>query len=234
MQTATRSQQDISVMREYYLKKRDVAGEPKTIYEIWEEGGAFNDSITPSTASPEYRSHMFLKLLSLTGAGSVCLSLGCGNAFVEADLVQAERTVLAVDSCEEAVTLAQGKGVDAWTADIYDVSPDDLGALDVVYADGLLGHLFNPTHALEPFVAKLRTLQMKPGAWLVISNDAPADPNTEVLPHPHVPDFWFFSKTYLAQVFAAAGLEIYESYYFPYMRPISGLRRRTICVARVS
>ena len=37
----------------------------------------------------------------------------------------------------------------------------------------------------------------------------------------------------LAERLVSSGIDVLESYYFPYVRPISGLRNRTICVARV-
>jgi SAM-dependent methyltransferase len=225
--------QDLDLVRDYYCQRRMVDGRPMNIYEIWEKGGAFNDSVTPSTYSPEYRSHITLKLLSLTSEADVVFSIGCGNGFVEAEVLQCNRKVLAIDCNEEAVRLAAGKGIEASQTDFYDLSPHALSHVDLVYADGLLGHLFRHGSGLAHFTDKLRALSLRNGTRLVFSNDSPRDPELAFSPHDRLRDFWFLSRTYLAQVMAEAGFGVVESYYFPYVRPLSGLRNRTICIAQV-
>ncbi|MGY6567909.1 MAG: class I SAM-dependent methyltransferase [Salinarimonas sp.] len=223
----------LDAVERYYTQPRDAASDsPRTIYAIWEEGGAFNDSITPSTHCPEYRSHMRRKMLLLTGEGARVFSFGCGNAFIEADLVESGRVVTAMDCNAEAVGLAAAKGIDAFRADYFDLPADTLSGVDLVYADGFLGHVFDENRGLEPFFEKLDELGLTAGAHFVISNDAPMDPTERVAPHPRVDDFWFLSRSYLREALATRGFECLESYYFPYMRPQSGLRNRTICVAR--
>lgn len=68
---------------------------------------------------------------------------------------------------------------------------------------------------------------------LVISNDAPPEPDEAIAAHPRVPGFWYVSRGHLRASLAAAGWDVREDYYFPYLRPISGLRNRSICVAQV-
>ncbi|MCD0453410.1 class I SAM-dependent methyltransferase [Actinocorallia sp. API 0066] len=228
-----RAKQDVDQVRDYYTEPRRVGAAEETIYDIWERGGAFHDSITPSTYVPEYRSHMVLKLLSLTQDGASIFSLGCGNGFVEGDLCGFDREVRAIDLNDEAVELTRRKGVDAFAADFYALLPSSLGAPDVVYADGFLGHLFDPELGTGPALAKLKTFDLKSGGHLVISNDAPRDATAPYAPHDRLSDFWFLSKNYLGACLAEHGFEPVESYYFPYLRPISGMRNRTICVARV-
>jgi SAM-dependent methyltransferase len=227
------STQNLDAVRDYYTTVRTVGEEHTTIYDIWEKGGAFNDSITPSTFTPEYRSHMVLKLLSLTADGANILSLGCGNAFVEGVVAKLDRRLKAIDCNAEAVALARQKNVDAITADYFTLEPSYAADVDAVYADGFLGHLFDGEHHLKPALEKLVALRLRSGAHLVFSNDAPADPQQEFAPHPRVEDFWFIAKDYLQEQLTAIGFAPVESYYFPYMRPLSGMRNRTICVARV-
>ncbi len=212
---------------------RSVGDEQASIYAIWEKGEAFNDSITPSTYVPEYRSHMALKLLSLTADGSSIFSLGCGNAAVEGIVVNLNRVVRGIDFNEEAVELARQKGVDAFTADYYTLLPADVDGAEVIYADGFLGHLFDSRQEIVPALAKLAELGLKSGTLLVFSNDAPGDAQAAFAPHERVEDFWFLSKDYLTDRLSAMGYIPVESYYFPYVRPISGLRNRTICIVRV-
>lgn len=226
------TKQDLHQVRDYYTSLRNVGPTEESIYAIWEKGGAFNDSITPSTYVPEYRSHMVLKLLSLTYGGASIFSLGCGNGFVEGDLAGLGRRVRAIDLNEEAVKLTRDKGVDAFTAEFYSLLPEDLGEADLIYADGFLGHLFDPEEETGPALTKLKSLNPKAGSHLVFSNDAPHDRAAAFAPHDRVADFWFISKDYLRERLEDFGFESAETYYFPYLRPISGMRNRTICIVR--
>jgi SAM-dependent methyltransferase len=225
--------QDLGFVHEYYCQRRVVDGSPMSIYEIWEKGGAYNDSVTPSTYSADYRLHITGQLLALTRPGATVFSLGCGNGFVEADLAQQQRRVRAIDCNDEAVRLATSKGVEAFNSDFFTLAPDALRGVDLVYADGFLGHLFHSSEGLAPFLDKLHTLQLASGAWLVVSNDSPRDPEVAFCPHDRVRDFWFLSKSYLSTVLAEFGLRVADSYYFAYARPLSGLRNRTVCIAQV-
>ncbi|MEV7013950.1 methyltransferase domain-containing protein [Streptosporangium sp. NPDC051022] len=229
----TKSKQELDRMRSYYTSDRKVGGIEESIYAIWERGDAFNDSITPSTYVPEYRHHMVLKLLSLTRDGAEIFSLGCGNGFVEGELASLRRRVRAIDFNEEAVELTRGKGVDAFTADFYGLVPSDIANADVIYADGFLGHVFDPGEKAGLALAKLKSLNPKPGAYLVFSNDAPKDTDVPFAMHERVEDFWFISKDHLKESLESFGLPPAEHYYFPYLRPMSGMRNRTICVARI-
>ncbi|MEU5427061.1 class I SAM-dependent methyltransferase [Streptomyces olivoreticuli] len=229
----TETQQDLDRVRDYYTSRRAAGDGEESIYAIWEKGGAFNDSITPSTYVPEYRSHMALKLLSLTQDGANVFSLGCGNAAVEGVVSGLNRTVRGIDFNEEAVELARRKGVDAFAADYFTLKPSDVADADLIYADGFFGHLFDSKQEIGPALAKLASLKPKPGAYLVLSNDAPADPQAPFAPHERVEDFWFLSRGYLQDRLSDLGYVPVESYYFPYMRPVSGMRNRTVCVARV-
>ncbi|MCX0242540.1 MULTISPECIES: class I SAM-dependent methyltransferase [Streptomyces] len=229
----TEANQNLARVRDYYTAQRSTGGEEESIYAIWEKGGAYNDSVTPSTYVPEYRSHMALKLLSLTEEGASVFSLGCGNAAVEGVVVGLGRTVRGIDFNEEAVRLARQKGVDAFAADYYALRAADVAGTDIVYADGFLGHLFDAEHETGPALDQLATLGLKSGAHLVFSNDAPQDREARFAPHQRVEDFWYLSKDYLAERLEDRGYRAVESYYFPYLRPVSGMRNRTICIARV-
>jgi SAM-dependent methyltransferase len=219
-------------LRDFYC--RPVGDTALNRYEIWERGGAVGDSVTPSIYCPEYRMHMVLKILSLPRPHDRMFSVGCGNAFVEADLQARGLRVQAIDLNEEAVVLAASKGVDAFTADYHALPPGHLAGFGVVYADGLIGHLYHPDTELSGFFETLLALKPAQGSWLVLSNDAPAQQGAGVVPHGKVPGFWLFSPEYLRDTAQRFGYTVLESYSFPYERPLSGLRNRTICVARVA
>jgi SAM-dependent methyltransferase len=223
--------QDLVAVREYYQTPRPVNGGMKTVYDIWEQGGAFEDSITPSTYCAEYQSHILLKLQSLAPKSGKILSVGCGNAAVEAQLVKLGYTVRAMDVNPEAVALARSKGIDAFQDDFMLMKPAQLADINVVYADGLVGHLVDPDLGLRPFAEKLGELEFAKGTKFVISNDAPRRPFVEYEAHERVQNFWFVSVAYLTKILSGANFDVSERYTFQYFRPKSGMRDRTICVA---
>jgi SAM-dependent methyltransferase len=217
---------------EYYTTPRSVGSDTRTIYEIWENGEAFNDSVTPSTYVSEYRALIVEKIMGLTRRGSQVVSIGCGNGFVERDLMRAEREIVAIDCNEEAVRMTRSKGVHALVLDFFDLKPSHVATASVIYGDGLLGHLFDPQAHLDPTIHLLLSLQLASGTCVVLSNDAPPNPAVGFMPHEAVEGFWFIEREYLHSTLQAAGFEV-TSEYFEYMRPLSGPRQRTICVARV-
>src|SRR5258708_37876596 len=131
---------DLSHVYDYYCTQRPTGQASETIFKIWERGEAFNDSITPSTYVPEYRSHIVLKVQGLTAETSTILSLGCGNGFVEGDLVANGRKGQAFDCLEEAVELTKAKGVDAFVPDLLPREPRQVGGVGVGHGDARLGH----------------------------------------------------------------------------------------------
>jgi hypothetical protein len=235
MRTDTTTAATDEVRDFYCLPRSTSAGEPlRSRYEIWEKGEAFKDSVTPSTYCSAYRSHMGLKIRSLTNRNGNVFSIGCGNAFVEADLVAKGLRVQAIDYNHEAVELAVAKGVEAFTSDYWDLQPGCLAAVDTIYADGLLGHLYQPGQGLDAFFGTLETLKPRPGSWMVLSNDAPLQSGSSVAPNESVNGFWLLSRAYLTETLQRFNFVVWESYSFPYERPVSGIRNRTICVARIA
>ena len=217
-------------MRDFYCTP--IGDSTLNRYEVWERGEPVGDSVTPSVYCPEYRMHMVLKILSLPKPHERVFSIGCGNAFVEAVLQARGLRVQGIDCNEEAVALATSKGIDAFTSDYFALPPGHLAGFGTVYADGLIGHLYHPETELTAFFEKLLALKPAPGSWLVLSNDAPAQPGAAVTPHGKVQGFWMFSPEYLRDTVQRFGYTAAEAYSFPYERPLSGLRNRTICIAR--
>ncbi|MER7763538.1 class I SAM-dependent methyltransferase [Streptomyces sp. NPDC097619] len=212
------------------------AGE-KSIFEVWEDGGSREDSVTPSTYSREYRDWMTARLLAeleLNGGG--LLSLGCGNAAVEAEVARRGHRVLALDAMEDAVALARRKGLEAVCADIYQWEPAE--PWSVIYIDGVLGHLLDPREGLTPVLERIRSwLAPGPGsrsgrASLVASNDAPRD-GGEFQKAPKVDGFHWLSAPYLRDQALKSGFDTAETDEFRYSRPFSGERVRAVMTAHV-
>src|SRR4030095_7285822 len=133
-------------------------------------------------------------------------SLGCGNGFIEGDLVGLDRRVRGIDYNDEAVRLARQKGVDAFAGYFFDLSPADVAGTDVLYADGFLGHVFDPQETVGPALRKLTELNPVPGTHVVLSNDAPHDPAADFTPHERVAGFWFVSREYLQNELVTFGV----------------------------
>ncbi|MDP3745631.1 MAG: class I SAM-dependent methyltransferase [Phenylobacterium sp.] len=211
----------------YYSEMREGG---RNIFEIWEEHLPYNDSVTPSIWSIEYREWISHKVRSLCGHdfSKRILSIGCGNAFVEADLCTAGYSVSAVDAMPEAVAMARLKGVDARICDFWDchtVFPD---GFDLVYADGLLGHLLD-AHSLLDVLKAFRRL-LTPGGLLLLSNDSAG--NGSIESHPTVPNFSYVHHDQMVAAGLAAGLLNDCVMSFPYSRPLTGQRWRAVAVLR--
>jgi len=212
----------------YHLdKKRE-----ESIYDIWEQGGHHGDSVTPSTYSEAYRRMMVALIQRYVGERGVrIISLGCGNAAVEGDLVQRGYDVTGLDMNIEAVNYAKKKKVKAICGDFYTYEPEE--KFDIVYADGFFGHLYNVQNNVSSVFERITEVILKRKGVIVVSNDAPRDTLAEVQKHPHVPDFHFLAPNYLARQAKSAGLQNIEVNTFYYARPISGVCPRAILTSEL-
>lgn len=216
-------------LRRFYRPRRD--SEPN-LYEIWERGQARGDSVTPSTYSAPYRKWIHDKLVNAIEdhGTSRLLSLGSGNAVVEKDILDDGYEVLAVDALDEAVALARSKGMTAQREDVTTWAPS--AVWPVIYADGLLGHLYTSAEGLSGLMARIRSwLTDGTGrGTLIISNDSPQD-GEPVQAAPGVPGFHWLSGTYLRDEALASGFSDVTVEFFAYERPLSGERIRAVVTA---
>ena len=221
--------QDVQTVRDYYLVERD---HHRNIYQIWETGGAFNDSVTPSTWCEEYRQWIVEQLerkLRFDTSKRV-LSIGCGNAFVEQVLCEKGYNVSGMDINEWAVQLAQHKGVPAVVGDIYDWEPAEKN-IDLIYCDGVLGHLYLQETRCQVALARLQNwLKLEEGI-LLISNDASKNGDA-VVAAPGVKGFFHFSEQFITSELRETGFELLETASYLYDRPLSGPRRRLVVAGR--
>lgn len=215
--------------RDYYLD--DNEGKP-SIYHIWEQGRGRGDVTTPATSSPAYRRWMgdLLRGFLAEGPDSGLLSLGCGNAMIEAGIAADGFRLLGVDALEHAVKLAIAKGVDAVCADVLNWTPPP-GPWTVLYADGILGHLYNPRTGLRNVLKRFQSW-LPEGGVLVISNDPPRT-DVEVQEHPDLP-YFFLSQPYMHRQVEERGFRDVTSTVFTYEKPLSGPRDRVVVTARAS
>ncbi len=212
----------VEPLKYYQLKGSDGL----TVLDRWERVEAFNDSVTPSTWSPDYRAWIVGRLKSLCefGQRKRLLSIGCGNGFVEAELVSAGYNVSAFDALPESVELARMKGVAAVVCDFWN-SDEVMGTgFDVAYADGVIGHLLGSA-SMGDILAVFRKL-VAPGGRILISNDSAA--NGRIENHPSVAGFFYIHSSYFASAAKEAGFKLNSIMEYRYFRPISGRRWRAV------
>lgn len=219
-------------LREFYLA-RGTGGQ--TLFQTWERGEARGDSVTPSTYSTRYRAWMhdqLVRAMKDTGTDRL-LSLGSGNAAVEQGIVQAGYRVLAVDAVQEAVDIAVSKGMEGLCADVMTWSPD--GTWPVVYADGLLGHLYAESTGLSAVFERIHSWLADHGGrgTFLVSNDSPVNAEAAQAA-PGVPGFYWLSGAYMRDQALAAGFFDVEVQVFDYDRPLSGRRSRAVITANVA
>lgn len=219
--------EQIEAFRNYYLQDND--GKP-SIYHIWEDGGGRGDVTTPAQSSPEYQQWMsdLLRGLLTESADPGLLSLGCGNAMIEAGIGADGYRVLGVDALEHAVELAQARGVNAICADVLNWTPPP-GPWTVVYADGILGHLYDRGTGVRNALQRFRSW-LPEGGILVISNDPPRT-DAEVQEHADLP-YFFLSQSYLHREVEHCDFRNVTSTVFTYQKPLSGPRDRIVVTAR--
>jgi SAM-dependent methyltransferase len=212
-------------LRSFYL-----TGNEESLFDEWERGIPRGDSTTPSISSLTYRWWILEHLRNAVNRDrkNLLLSLGCGNAFVERVLCREGYPVFAVDALEEAVGLARRAGVPSICANLYNWdAPRDYW--DVIYADGLLGHLHDG-HDGAHVALRLLHGWLKPGGTVVISNDSPKT-DEPVQQSSNVPGFYWLSDRWIAAELKRAGFTRVSTASIDYRRPLSGLRTRAIITA---
>jgi len=219
----------VQAVRDYYLRDND--GEP-SIYHVWERGDGRGDVTTPATSSEPYRQWLTALLQDFLAESPDpgLLSLGCGNAVIEAKFAADGIRVLGVDAMEHAVELARAKGVDAIQADIFSWMPPP-GPWTVIYADGILGHIADSAAAVQNVVRRFRSW-LPDGGVLVLSNDPPRD-DSELQENPKVARYFWFSQEFLHRNVEACGFREVTSDAFTYQKPLSGPRDRIVVTARL-
>jgi SAM-dependent methyltransferase len=204
-------------LRSFYL----TGSEQQSLFDEWEHGIARGDSTTPSICSPTYRWWILEHLRNALNRDrkNLLLSLGAGNAFVERVLGREGYPVLAVDALEQAVEFARAAGVPAICHNLYtwDAQPD---YWDVIYADGLLGHLHDGHDGAHTALRLLHAWLRASGGTVVISNDAPKT-DEPVQQSANVPGFYWLSDRWIAAELKRAGFTRISTASIAYRRPLS-------------
>jgi SAM-dependent methyltransferase len=163
------------------------------------------------------------------------LSIGAGNGFTEAELAAAGFDVLATDRSEIALRFCERKGLVTAKYEFPEDPPEHLRGFDVVYCDGVLGHLWRPAAGCREFWVKA-TKFCKPDALMLLSNDLS---ETDVAPTFGVrtsPEAKFFRPPagWFARDAQASGLWRPEHVRVLRYRRHGSLRRRELLILRRS
>jgi len=219
----------VRAVREYYL--RDDDGEP-SLYHVWERGAGRGNVTTPATSSQPYQEWITELLRGFLAESSDprLLSVGCGNGVIEAGIAAGGVRVLGVDAMEPAVELAKAKGLDVVCADVLSWTPP-AEPWTVLYADGSLGHLYDPGTGVRHVLERFKSWLPENGV-LVLSNDPPWTGDDDVQKHSDLA-YWFLSQSFMHREVEECGFRDVTSTAFSYEKPLTGARDRIVVTARV-
>jgi SAM-dependent methyltransferase len=154
---------------------RSVAYDPPdgpSIFDAWEAG--ISTSLVPplSVVDAGYRAHIVGILRDHLRPGRRLVSVGAGNGNVEVELAKAGWDVLATDVSDSALRICRGKGLRVARLDLVSASPT--GPFDMIYCDGVLGHLWQPNSGCTQSWSALALLAHL-GSRCLVSNDLADD-----------------------------------------------------------
>lgn len=204
-----------------------------SLFRRWEAGEATALPAPLATRSGWYRKVILgLARHYCSKPGASLISLGAGNGFAERELAHAGFNVLATDISLDALAFCRAKGLATRHLDLSLPLPPDLAAMDIAYADGLLGHLLVDPDAGAGIWAALADM-VQPGGICLLSNDladtdlvanlgVAADPNALFL---RPPSGWFSEQAVLSGRWSFVWSRV-----LTYRRPGRGLRRRELLV----
>lgn len=204
----------------------------QSMFEEWERGELGLMPPPLATWSVEYREMLVTLVETLkTPNRATMLSLGSGNGFAEALFASRGIDVLATDANPIAVRLCSEKGLRSRLLDVTSVSDQGIGRFDIVYADGLLGHLAAWPERHNRFWTIVNAAS-GPGGFVLLSNDLADSDLKATTGVTHDAEAVFFRPPAGWYVTAASkrGWQALRSEVYVYTRPERGLRRREILV----
>ncbi|HEX8122903.1 MAG TPA: class I SAM-dependent methyltransferase [Solirubrobacteraceae bacterium] len=206
-------------------------GEP-SLFDRW-EAGAKTDLPPPlAVGDAAYRSHVVGLLGRHADAARNLISVGAGTGHAEAALAARGWNVLATDPAGSALRICRGKGLA--TARFALLEDPPLGRFDVIYCDGVLGHLWDPDEASIPAWTALAALGRR-DTICVVSNDLSDDDDSArfAVRTSRAAAFYRPPATWFGRDARATSLWSVESeHLYAYLRA-GAARRREIIVARL-
>lgn len=141
------------------------------LFSLWENGRPAHLLAPLSVRRPRYR-QIIVKLAVRCAPYQGCsvLSLGAGNGFTEAALSKEGFRVVASDKSPTALSYCAKKGLPTVLYDLLNPPSEALRRFDVLYCDGLLGHLWEPEIHYRHIWQRLAECGTA-AAILIVSND---------------------------------------------------------------
>ena len=143
-----------------------------SLYDVWESDTIHNFPPPLSVRDSSYRALIISVIQALDTSRRALIGIGSGNGLVEAELHELGWDVLATDCLDSAVRSCRDKGLRAQRFCLLE--DETIGEFDVIYCDGVLGHLWQPRVNCVPAWNAMAQLGHI-GSLAVISNDLADD-----------------------------------------------------------
>jgi hypothetical protein len=202
------------------------------LYDSWESGATVGYPPPLSVRDASYRSLIVSLIQELGAARTTLIGVGSGNGLVEAELQGLGRNVLATDCADSAVRLCAHKGLKSRRFSLLEDEPFE--QFDVIYCDGVLGHLWQPRVQCVPAWNAIAQLGNR-NSLAVVSNDLADGDGAAAFAVHDSPVARFYrppSGSYAADA-AATGKWLTESSSIYEYERRGTLRRREILVMRL-
>jgi SAM-dependent methyltransferase len=199
-----------------------------SLFECWESGAESDLPAPLAVRDSAYRSRILSLVEDHRGSGSRLVSVGAGTGRMEVELAAAGWAVLATDSSEAAIAHCRAKGL--VTAQFTLTEDQGLGGFDVVYCDGVLGHLWESTTGCQRAWHSLAELGSD-GALCLASNDLSDDDRAPRFGVRASPDACYFrppAGCFAAEAAASGQWTLVSQSIYPYERAGVSRRREVI------
>lgn len=206
-------------------------GEP-SLFDLWEVGA---DAALPAplgVRDAAYRAKVVGILAAFRNDSRRLVSVGAGNGHVEAMLARDGWEVLATDPASCALAICRDKGLSTARFELLVDSPPD--RFDVIYCDGVMGHLWDPRSASIPAWRALAGLG-RCGSVCLVSNDLSDDDRSSRFAVRGSATAAFYrppARWYGCEATATGLWRIEAEYHYRYRRR-GVLRRRELVIARL-
>lgn len=170
----------------------DTSPSGESLFALWERGEGSQIPAPLSVRRWRYR-QVIVKLIKRHQHKSCArvLSVGAGNGFTEADLRGEGFRVLATDRSEVALEYCRRKGLETLNYEFPSQSLPTPEKFDVIYCDGLLGHLWQSDQGYARCWTRFAEFA-RVGALLILSNDLADTDDMPVLNVIGAPEAGFF------------------------------------------
>lgn len=215
---------------------RSVTYEPRgqpSLFECWEAGVDTTLPAPLAVRDARYRAEVVRIFGRYRHVGLRLVSIGAGNGCVEVALAADGWDVLATDPAASALRICRAKGLA--TARLALLEDGPIGPFDIVYCDGVMGHLWDPASASSIAAWTALAGLGRRDSICIVSNDLSdddQDPRFGVRSDPGAafyrpPAGWFARDARATSLWAVEGERLYA-----YVR--GGVpRRREIVMARL-